>query len=185
MVTLRPALQTGSLLCGLVLLAGCGSASVTGSGPAGGSTGTDLPATGSRTTSSSSTTPGTQTAAFPLTVNRLGGVAGFNDSIVVRADGQTSVKGKQGAPMTCRVGPDDLKRLTGQVTTLLATPHPTPPVMTPDHVRADAIIITVADAAGLSFRLPDPPEGDAQQAVAALVDDVTGASPPHRICRTS
>ena len=194
MVTLRPTvlrptvlrptvLRPAWLLCSVALLAACGTASVTGSGAGGGTTGTDLPTT--PPTSASSTMSSTGAAAFPLTVNRLGGVAGFNDSIVVRSDGQASVKAKQGAPTTCRIGADDLKRLTGQITSLLTTPHPTPPVMTPDHVRADAIIITVADDAGLSFRMPDPPEGDAQQAILALVNDVVGAAPPHQICRTS
>ncbi len=167
--------NVAALLPCLALLAGCGTASVSGGGSA--------TTAGSPPSTSGTTSPGP--ASFPLTVSRTGGIAGFNDTIVIRADGQATVSAKQGAATSCRIGADALATLTGQLTGLLNAPKPTPPTATPNHVRADALIFTVTDPAGKSVKVPDPPTGPAEQAVVALVDDVTGPTPPHQICRSS
>ncbi|QNE22898.1 hypothetical protein F1D05_12265 [Kribbella qitaiheensis] len=84
-----------------MVLAGCGDETNSGSAPT-----TPPPST------PSTSTPGTPTSgpsstrtsdAMPLTVTRSGGFAGFDDRVVLGADGIASVSSRGGNPVHCKV----------------------------------------------------------------------------------
>ncbi len=151
---------------------GTGSGGTSSGGTSSGGTGS-----GGSPTSSARTDP-----VYPLTVTRNGGVAGFNDSLTVEADGRTTVTSKGAAAAgSCTIGPGALAELAKHVRTLAKPPSTR--VATPDHIRADQVVIRLMSP-GLTgvVRLPDPPTGDASQFINSLVADVTGANPAYRIC---
>ncbi len=154
------------------------SASGTSSGgTSSGGTGSGSTSSGGSPTSSARTDP-----VYPLTVTRSGGVAGFNDSLTVEADGRTTVTSKGAAAAgSCTIGPGALAELAKHVRTLAKPPSTR--VATPDHIRSDQVVIRLMspDFTGV-VRLPDPPTGDAGQFINSLVADVTGANPAYRIC---
>lgn len=200
----RPvALLAAGLLAG-GLLAACGTSTGSPSpGTGGGPNGSGTPAVpgtsaGSPTSPSGTSSGGTSSGGtgsggsptssartdplYPLTVTRSGGVAGFNDSLTVEADGRTTATSKGAAAAgSCTIGPGALAELAKHVRTLAKPPSTR--VATPDHIRADQVVIRLMSP-GLTgvVRLPDPPTGDASQFVNSLVADVTGANPAFRIC---
>ncbi|MGI8717358.1 MAG: hypothetical protein ACR2JN_05960 [Lapillicoccus sp.] len=200
----RPVALLAAGLLAAGLLAACGTSTGSPSpGTGGGPNGSGTPAvpetsagsptspsgTGSGGTSSGGTGSGgspTSSARtdplYPLTVTRSGGVAGFNDSLTVEADGRTTVTSKGAAAAgSCTIGPGALAELAKHVRTLAKPPSTR--VATPDHIRADQVVIRLMSP-GLTgvVRLPDPPTGDAGQFINSLVADVTGAKPAYRIC---
>ena len=86
-------------------LAACGSGSG-GSGGAGEGSGTP---SGPGSSSSTPSTPN-PAAAFPITVTRKGGIAGFNDTLVLQADGSLQISSR-GHESTCQVKPEILKEI--------------------------------------------------------------------------
>jgi len=166
--TVKP--RPAALLSSVALLAACGTAS-TPSGP-------EAPSPGS---SSTGTPAG---PAFPLTIARSGGVAGFRDTVVVQADGTTTVTSRTGGPIACVIGPTDLVALSAQVMALVTAPTPTAPGATPDHVVADAISTTMTAGSRNPYTSVEPPD-TTPPAVGRLLADVTGPGPAHQICRTT
>jgi len=156
---------------------GTSSGGTSSGGTSSGGTSSGGTSSGGSPTSSARTDP-----LYPLTVTRSGGVAGFNDSLTVEADGRTTVTSKGAAAAgSCTIGPGALAELAKHVRTLAKPPSTR--VATPDHIRADQVVIRLMSP-GLTgvVRLPDPPTGDASQFVNSLVADVTGANPAFRIC---
>jgi hypothetical protein len=156
---------------------GTGSGGTSSGGTSSGGTSSGGTNSGGSPTSSARTDP-----LYPLTVTRSGGLAGFNDSLTVEADGRTTVTSKGAAAAgSCTIGPGALAELAKHVRTLAKPPSTR--VATPDHIRADQVVIRLMSP-GLTgvVRLPDPPTGDAGQFVNSLVADVTGANPAYRIC---
>lgn len=161
-MTLRPLL----LLCFVGLLAACG----TGSTPS-------TPQTSSQGSSSTATAQ----PAFPLTIVRTGGVAGLKDTVVVQADGSTTVTSRTGTATTCRIGSAELAILSGEATAAVTAATTSVPDATPDHVIADAISTTLTAGSRGPYTSVEPPD-PAPAWVGGLLDDVTGPSPAHQIC---
>lgn len=156
---------------------GTSSAGTSSGGTSSGETSSGGTSSGGSPTSSARTDP-----VYPLTVTRSGGVAGFNDSLTVEADGRTTVTSKGAAAAgSCTIGPGALAELAKHVRTLAKPPSTR--VATPDHIRSDQVVIRLMSPflTGV-VRLPDPPTGDAGQFINSLVADVTGANPAYRIC---
>ncbi len=164
--TVKPHLA--ALWSSVALVAACGTSS---SPPAPGEPG-----------AGSSTTGTPAGPAFPLTITRTGGVAGFRDTVVVQADGASTVTSRAGGPTTCRIGSADLVTLSDQVMALVTAPKPSAPDATPDHVVADAIRTTLTAGTREPYTSVEPPD-TVPPAVGRLVNDVTGPSPAHQICR--
>ncbi|GAA1875344.1 hypothetical protein [Lapillicoccus jejuensis] len=128
------------LLVSSVLLTACGAG---GGGPA-----PEEPATGSDAASSSGSTG--PAGAFPVVIERRGGIAGFADRVSVAADGTASVTTKRGAQPGCRLEATAVTALTAAVTAITASPG-TPP---PSSV-SDAMTVTVRRGAEPPVVVPD------------------------------
>jgi hypothetical protein len=170
--TIGPAVRI--LVAGSVVLAlaACGSG---GSGTtAGGETGASTTAT-----SSPSTPHPTAAAAFPLTVSRTGGIAGFHDVVVLQADGRLEVNSR-GHTSSCRLKPEVLKdilRAVGGVPWERLTPADSRPKH-PD----DMVLLVASEGRRAPARLDDPLLGGLQQQLSDLVVDSSGPNPAHELC---
>jgi hypothetical protein len=139
---------------------GCGGGSTpaaTATGPAGSGSG------------------GTQ-GPFPVTVTRTGGIAGFDDHLVVAADGSVTGSTKAG-PVTCAV--------TAATATGLALAAATPPAGGSGVTSgvADAMVVTVA-AGGHTAYLGGSAGNDAgSRAVNAFLADLTLPADERTLCR--
>ncbi|MEO5982972.1 MAG: hypothetical protein ABIQ13_11700 [Pedococcus sp.] len=170
-----PALAPVALtIAGALLLGGCGSA--TDSGPV---SSTAAPSASSNTTSSADTTSRADTtsgtdAAFPITIERNGGLAGFADKVVVAQDGSARVTTKSGAS-TCSLGPETMAALAR--TAGAATGSPTAPAQHPD-----ALVVTLTTSRGsVALQEGDLP-GTAPE-VGALLEDLAKPAAERTTCR--
>ncbi len=165
-------LVTGTFV---LALAACGSGSG-GSGAPDGATGSP---SSSPSPSSSTPPPRTPTAAFPLTVTRTGGIAGFHDTVVLQADGRLEVNSR-GHTSSCQLKPEVLKdilRAVGGVPWARLTPADSKPKH-PD----DMVLLVRSDGRRAPARLDDPLLGGLQQQLSDLVVDSSGANPAHELC---
>lgn len=136
---------------------------------------------------------------FPLTLHRTGGIAGYDDHIVLKADGTVLVDTRSIRGRKCRLTTADQKQMLSLLSTLrlesgtTSTSEPTsdpttPPVPvdvgTSDEERNDAIVISVTDHKERPVDLSAPSLGEVAGLVGALVSDVTLSSPAVTECRT-
>jgi hypothetical protein len=114
-------------------------------------------------------------AVFPLTVTRTGGIAGFQDVLVVADNGLVSVTRKGQQQRHCQLTPEAVERLmmaTSQVPWRSITAASTQPAFPDDMVSM------VRSAAGGPVRLEDPRVGAAGKVFQVLVSDLSGATAP-------
>jgi hypothetical protein len=114
---------------------------------------------------------------FPLTVTRTGGIAGFQDRLVVTGDGLVSFSRKGQKPRQCRLTPAVAQKLT---TAASSVPWSR---VTPANTSAsfpDDLVSIMASPAGGPVRLEDPQAGTTGQLLLGLLNDGPAASP---ICR--
>jgi len=107
---------------------------------------------GSATTPTTSSLP----AVFPVTITRSGGIAGFQDVLVVAGDGVVSMTRKGHSQRRCQLSPTALSQVTRAATGLpwaRITPADTNPSFPDDMVS------TVQSPAGGPVRLEDPLAG--------------------------
>ena len=129
--------------------------------------------------SSGASTGASQTTVFPVTITRTGGVAGFQDVLVVSGDGLVKVTQKGRAPWQCRLTPDAARRLTKAVSEM---PWPR---ITPGSTSAsfpDDLVTMVSSPAGGPIRLEDPLVGVAGQIFNELVSDLNGGRSASGMC---
>lgn len=133
------------LVIGL-LTAGCGSANDVGGGTG-----------GPRPAGSTVATPGTQ----PLEIHRTGGIAGFDDRLVIVANGTAALTTRGGRRQSCRLPAPLVDRVRGIRWDAL-------PTATPPSGRSDVLLYVVTEG-GRSTTLDGdvPPAGQA-----AAVDTV-------------
>lgn len=156
------------LLTSLALVSACGSGA-SGSGSA-----------GSGAAASDGTTSGSPaTSVFPVTLTRVGGVAGFNDRVVVQVSGATGVSTRSGARPGCTLTPAALAGLDRAVRELDANP-PTAPTST--GRVSDRMAVTVTWTRPDGSGILGEAAGDEVGAVTGLLDDVTGASAAYALC---
>jgi hypothetical protein len=116
---------------------------------------------------------------FPLTITRTGGIAGFQDVLVVAGNGLVSVTRKGQEPQRCRLTPDAVEMLA-----LAASRVPWSRI-TPDDTRpafADDLVSVVQSSAGGPVRLDGPQAGTGGQAFLALLNDVSRGPTASRMC---
>ncbi|WP_411283294.1 hypothetical protein [Lapillicoccus sp.] len=151
------------LLTSLALVSACGS----------GASGSGAAASGGATSGSAAR------SVFPVTVTRVGGIAGFDDRVVVQVSGATGVSTRSGPRPGCTLTPAALAGLDRAVRELDANP---PTAATSAGRVSDQMAVTVA------YTRPDgggslgEAAGDEVAAVTGLLDDVTGASPAYALC---
>jgi hypothetical protein len=129
--------------------------------------------------------------SFPLVLRRTGGIAGFDDRIVLEASGRLRVETRSVHGRVCTLaGP-----LQHQLVTLLATLRlgspaselpsddftPLDPAQAPE---SDPISISVTDDYARAIDLSDPSLGEIAGLVASLVADVTLSAPATTHCTT-
>lgn len=166
----RPAsVATAAVLAGAVSVAACGGA-VDSPAPPGG--------TSSGGTSSGVTptevTPSPAGGPFPITVRRSGGVAGFNDTVVVQRDGGAEVRTKAGSS-TCTVDADTLAALADLAVQATASSGPS-------ASHPDALTVTVSTAEGTAVLAEGNLPGTAP-AVGKLLEDVGRLAADRAVCR--
>jgi len=136
--------------------------------------------TPTRTPPATTPTSQNQRAAFPLTITRTGGIAGFQDVLVVAGDGLVSVSHKGQKSQRCQLVPGAVERLTtavSQVPWSRITPGRTNPSY------PDDMVTMVQSPAGGPVRLEDPQTGKAGQVFLELLNDLSGHPAGSRLCR--
>ena len=121
-----------------------------------------------------------RTAPFPVTITRNGGIAGFQDVVVVASDGLVSVTRKGMQPRQCRLTRDAAERLTmaaSQVPWSRIPPASTRPAFPDD-------LVTLAQTpAGGPVRLDDPQVGAGGQVLLELLNDISGSPSASLMCK--
>jgi hypothetical protein len=131
--------------------------------------------------STGSGSPPSQPTVFPVTITRTGGIAGFQDVVVVAGDGQVSVTRKGQQQRRCQLTPGAVERLraaASQVPWALITAASTKPAF------PDDMVTMVRSPAGGPARLEDPKVGAGGKAFQELLSDVSGATAP-RLCKAA
>ena len=118
-------------------------------------------------------------SVFPVTVTRVGGIAGFNDRVLVRASGATGVSTRSGPRASWTLTPAALAGLDRAVRELAATP-PTAP--TSSGRVSDQMAVTVTWTRPDGSGILGEAAGDEVGAVTGLLDDVTGARAAYALC---
>jgi hypothetical protein len=139
-----------------------------------------MAACGSPSSSPRAPQPQPQPSAFPLTITRAGGVAGFHDVLVVGSDGLVSVTQKGKAQRQCRLTSEAARRLTTAASTV---PWPR---LTPGSTAAafpDDLVSMVTSPAGGPVRLQDPQVGAAGAVFDELVNDLNGGRSASGMCK--
>lgn len=121
----------------------------------------------------------TELPVFPLTITRTGGVAGFQDVVVVAGDGLVSVERRGRQRWSCRLPPETLERLAA-----VAVRMPWGWISTDGSRPAspDDLVVTVASPAGGPVRLPDPELGAVGRDFHLLLADLNRGPGGSRMC---
>jgi len=138
--------------------------------------GSQGPANSPANTPSNSTS---QPSVYPLTITRVGGVAGFNDVLVVTSEGLVSVTQKGKAQRQCQLTPEAAKRLT-TAASQVPWPHLTPGKTT--AAFPDDLITMVLSPSGGPVRVEDPQVGAAGPIFNELVNDLIGGRSASGMC---
>jgi hypothetical protein len=116
-----------------------------------------------------------------VTITRTGGIAGFQDVVVVANDGQVSVT-RKGQQRQCRLTPDAVERLrtaASQIPWARITQASTQPAF------PDDLVSMVRSPAGGPARLEDPRVGPGGKAFQDLLSDLTGAATAPSQCKAA
>ncbi|MDN5790101.1 MAG: hypothetical protein L0H25_04435 [Micrococcales bacterium] len=125
---------------------------------------------------------------FPLTIRRVGGAAAFNDTLVMRADGDIRVNTQAVHGRVCHLGERQRTDLFSALRTVGLSPGRAAPVVTSsgtaqagstvdDAEVPTPIRITVTDVHQRRVDLSDPSLGGIASRVETLVQNVTLSSP--------
>ena len=136
----------------------------------------------SPTSALGSGSPPSYTEVFPVTITRTGGIAGFEDVLVVAGDGQVSVTHKGQQQRHCRVTPETVNRLR---TAASQVPWSR---ISPDGGQArfpDDMVTMVKSPAGGPVRLEDPRIGAGGKVFHELLTDVSVGPAAPRLCKSA
>jgi hypothetical protein len=113
-----------------------------------------------------------QTAVFPLTITRTGGIAGFDDVLIVNGDGLVSVTQKGRARWQCRLTPAAASKVA---TAASAVPWSRLTTGSTGARFPDDLVTLVQSPAGGPLRLEDPQTGAAGRVFNQLINEVPGS----------
>jgi hypothetical protein len=122
-----------------------------------------------------------QRAVFPLTLTRTGGIAGFQDMLVVAADGLVSVTHKRQQQWHCQLTPEAVEKLT---TAASQVPWPRTTLASAQPAFPDEMVSMVRSPAG-SARLEDPELGAARQVFQELLTDLSVGPAAPSLCKAA
>jgi hypothetical protein len=157
-----------------LVLAGCGDETNSGSSP------TTPPASTPATSTPAPSTPPSSTRTsdpMPLTVTRSGGFAGFDDRVVLGADGFASVSRRGQSPVRCKL---DAGLFTTIVAAVGQVDWATVGTTKPTVKHPDDMIIAVSAGGGLA-RLEDPKLKPMVAPVGKLLTEAT--SQAKKLCK--
>ncbi|WP_241995867.1 hypothetical protein [Kribbella antiqua] len=159
-------------VAGLVLT-GCGDES----GGAGSTPSSTTPTTTPTPTTPTVTQSTPVSAGLPLTVTRTGGFAGFDDQVVIDADGIATVSSRGKDPVRCKLDPSLLASVTtaAQQVDWAALQSTKPTTKHPDDM---IVAVTVS---GKTARLEDPKLKPMTAPVSKLLTEA--AIPPGKLCK--
>lgn len=169
-------LRIGLVLACLALVTACGSATGGDGGPSSPSDGRAAGTSGASSTPGPTST-GTSDGALPVTIRRTGGIAGFNDAVVIDAGGTTTVTSKRGEAGRCTLTADTLTRLLGAVSSLpkvtssTSGPRIADEMFTTVETPSTAGPVRLSDAAGPDLAV-----------IREILADVVGADPAYLLC---
>lgn len=121
-----------------------------------------------------------QPAAFPLTITRIGGIAGFQDVLIVNGDGLVSVTQKGRPRWQCRLTPVAARRVA---TAVSAVPWPRLTAKSTSARFPDDLVTLVQSPAGGPVRLEDPQTGAAGAVFSDLINDLHSGRSAAGTCR--
>jgi len=121
-----------------------------------------------------------QPTVFPLTITRIGGIAGFHDALIVNGDGLVSVTQKGRTPWQCRLTPVAAKRVA---TAAYAMPWPRLTGGSTSARFPDDLVTLVQSPAGGPVRLEDPQTGTAGAIFNDLINDLHSSRSASGMCR--
>ena len=120
-----------------------------------------------------------QPAVFPLTISRTGGVAGFQDVLVVTGDGLVSATHKGEGLRRCQLTPGAVQRLA---TAAAQVPWPRITPAGPQASFPDDLVSTVQSPAGGPVRLDGPLAGHGGQVILELLNELSDNATASRTC---
>ena len=160
-----------------LILAGCGDETNSGSGPTTPPASTPATSTPAPSTPTSAPTSTRTADALPLTVTRTGGFAGFDDRVVLGADGIASVSSRGQSPVRCKLD-------TGLFNTIIAAVEQVDwaavGTTKPTIKHPDDMIIAVSAGGGLTW-LEDPKVKPMVAPVGKLLAEAT--SQARKLCK--
>lgn len=115
------------------------------------------------------------TGAFPVTLTRQGGVAGFLQRAVVSPDGHVTLRGKDDGG-ACELDHDTLEQLAAVARTATGS------TATTTAAHPDDLVVVLETPRG-SKRLTDAELGGSASVVSRLLDDVAKAPAERTLCR--
>lgn len=182
---IRPVL--GIAVTALVLTA-CGTASAerttqTTPAPAGSGTSSAAPRGGGAAGPKGVQPPDSRGPTFPLTLRRTGGIAGFDDTVVLEASGEVLVDTRTVHGRVCVLPKPRREQLYGVLETLRHGGEVAPEGASTGAGESDVIRVTLTDAHHHPFDLTDPSLGSVSDQVGALISDVTLTSPATVTCK--
>ena len=183
-----------------LVVGGCGAAAPAGGPGVGSGVGSDV---GSGTAGGAATRPTQQRfgaggdssvspssgPTFPLRLRRTGGIAGYDDLIVLEADGRVRVDTRSVHGRVCTLTVPQQRQLLTLLATLRLGPAVEPPgegapPAGPELTESEPITISVTDDRALELDLSDPSLGEVAGLVGSLVSDVTLSVPATTTCTT-
>jgi hypothetical protein len=121
-------------------------------------------------------TSATKQARFPLTVSRIGGIAGFTDNLSIQDDGGVMATTKQGQ-VTCTIDPATLAVLNDAAAQVHDTDQPTAPPAN----QSDSMTVLIGAGTGL-LPIDDARVAKAEPVVTQLLADITGPPASRKLC---
>jgi hypothetical protein len=119
-----------------------------------------------------------QSAVFPMTITRKGGFVGYDDSVVLTADGTATIT-QRGRSSRCRVDVAVLRQIS---TAAAGVDWQTLPAKPPVARHPDDLVIAVS-AAGGTARLDDPRVRPVSSLLIRLLGDASASEDKRKLCR--
>lgn len=128
---------------------------------------------------------------FPMTLRRTGGIAGFDDRVVIEMSGRVVVDTRVIHGRTCTLASSQRQQLMAALTALRATPVEsglpaggTATAPPSDDAESAPITLAVTDDLARTFDLTDSSLGGVSDLIGAVVTDVTLTTPASATCTT-
>jgi hypothetical protein len=139
-------------------------------------------ACGTSNASTESASRPSEHGVFPLTLTRTGGIAGFQDVLVVAGNGRVSVTRREQKQGGCRLTSVAVKRVrtaASQVRWARLIPDGGQPRF------PDDMVVMVRSPAGGPVRLEDPKVGAGGKVFQSLLDDVLSGPAASSMCKAA